>query len=75
MSETKLEAHVVDLHTQAQTDEDGNPTGCFRYCWRCSCGFSGPWHTGTDDSGHHEKAARSARTGGQRHVAAMERGR
>jgi hypothetical protein len=68
-------AHVVEIHTQLQSDEEGNPTGCFRYRWRCSCGKHGPWRTGTTDSGHHAAAASSARTGGTRHVAAMERGR
>lgn len=37
----------------------------FGYRWRCSCGDFGSWVL----------RARSARTGGQRHVAAMERGR
>lgn len=70
----KASAHAVDVQTQAQTDEAGNPTGMFRYRWRCSCDRVGPWRTGTDDSGHHAAAAQSARNGGARHVAAMERG-
>lgn len=69
-----MAAHKVDVQTQAQTDDDGNPTGMFRYRWRCACHRVGPWRTGADDSGHHAKAARSARSGGARHVAAMERG-
>lgn len=68
-----MKAHVVDLQTQAQRDDAGNPTGMFRYRWRCSCGARGQWQTGSDDSGHHAESARRARNGGQRHVAAMER--
>lgn len=37
-----------------------------RYRWRCACGDTGDWHAGP-------MAARSARDGGGKHVAAMER--
>ena len=37
-----------------------------RYRWRCSCGRVGGWTL---------SRVRSARNGGARHVAAMERGR
>lgn len=65
-----LEAHVASLQTQIQMDVDGEPTGVFRYRWRCSCGDAGKkWYSGGG------KAAESARDGGARHVAAMERRR
>lgn len=41
------------------------------YYWRCSCGRVGPLQGSPDE----ERAARRARNGGARHVAAMERGR
>jgi hypothetical protein len=44
------------------------------YRWRCSCGEVGPWRVASKLGGA-VKAVRSARRGGQRHVAAMERGR
>lgn len=67
-------AHLVEIQTQAQQDDAGNPTGMFRYRWRCSCGAPpGPWCEGSDDSGHHAESARRARNGGRRHVAAMDR--
>jgi hypothetical protein len=70
-----MQTHVVDLQTQVM-GADGKPTGVFRYRWRCSCGGHGKrWHTGTTESGTHASAARKARTGGARHVAAMERGK
>lgn len=69
-----MASRATDIQTQAQTDEAGNPTGMFRYRWRCAAGCKpGPWREGSDDSGHHAEAARSARNGGARHVAAMER--
>jgi hypothetical protein len=66
--------HIWDVQTQIQADAAGKPTGVFRYRWRCSCGDEGTWHNGGKRSGQHAKAARSARTGGERHVSAMERG-
>lgn len=66
--------HKTEIQTQASADDRGEPTGVFRYRWRCSCGRVGPWRVGGEVSGQHAKASRSARTGGERHVAAMERG-
>jgi hypothetical protein len=55
-------AHVVDTLTIPA----GEGHSDYRFRWRCTCGRAGKWH-----------AARvsSARNGGARHVAAMERGR
>lgn len=70
-----MTAHVFEIQTQIGNDADGNPTGVFRYRWRCSAGCKpGPWQEGTSQSGTHATAARRARTGGECHVAAMERG-
>lgn len=68
--------HRFDTETQLQADAaTGDPTGVFRYRWKCTCGRVGPWKSGgAKRSGQHAKAARSARVGGERHVAAMERG-
>jgi hypothetical protein len=67
--------HRIDIKTQIALDPTTNePVGISRYQWRCACGQSGKWHQGSTESGTHAKAARSARNGGQRHVAAMERG-
>ena len=70
-------AHKIDIQTQGAADPaTGEPVGIFRYRWQCSCGARhGPWHQGSTDSGSHAKAARRARNGGARHVAAMERSR
>lgn len=68
-------AHVFEIKTEVQADaKTGEPTGALRYRWACSCGGSGPWRTGGRGIGRHGRAARSARRGGERHVAAMERG-
>ena len=68
-----MTVHTTNLQTQIET-VDGEPTGVFRYRWRCSCGrVSKRWHTTTADSGSGGRAARLARYGGARHVAAMER--
>lgn len=61
MSETKLAAHVVEVI----------PTARGGYYWSCSCLRSGDVRTIADS----RDPARAARAGGQRHVAAMERGR
>ena len=63
-------AHAVDLQTQLQADAQGEPTGVFRYRWRCSCGDVGPWQ----QQRRAAIAARRARSGGVRHVAIAERG-
>jgi hypothetical protein len=70
-------AHVIDIHTQHEWEgQDKKPTGRFRYRWRCSCGKAGArWYEGSAESGAHATAAHRARSGGARHVAAMERGR
>lgn len=67
MSETKLEAHVVDLDVKHVSMSYGDTSimSHSEYAWVCSCGERGDWI----------RNVRSARTGGQRHVAAMERGR
>lgn len=66
--------HTFEIKTQVQADAaTGEPTGGFRYRWACSCGRVGPWKSGGSGSGG-GTAARRARTGGERHVAAMERG-
>lgn len=70
-----MTAHVVDLRTAIALDAAGVPTGGFRYRWRCSCGEQGRWHATDKQSGSGDRAARRARNGGARHVAAMERGR
>lgn len=71
-----MTAHKFELKTQIHSaPKTGEPTGVLRYCWSCSCGSVGPWKQGGRRRGQHAKAARSARVGGQRHVAAMERGR
>ena len=55
-----MRAHVVVIETRPSSVET---LGGYR--WRCSaCAYVGEW----------KLSARSARTGGQRHVAAMERG-
>lgn len=66
--------HIFEIQTQAQTDDRGEPTGVFRYRWRCCCKAAGPWRTGGKKIGQHGKASTSARRGGECHVAAMERG-
>lgn len=67
MSETKLEAHVVDLDVKHVSMSYGDTSimSHSEYAWVCSCGERGDW----------TRNVRFARTGGQRHVAAMERGR
>jgi hypothetical protein len=55
--DTTLEAHVTDVGV-ARSDEPDDA-----YFWRCSCGRMGPLTLN----------ARSARNGGARHVAAMEK--
>lgn len=69
--------HKADVQTEVQLDaKTGEPTGVFSYRWRCSCNCRpGPWQEGDQHGGSHANAARRARNGGQRHVAAMERGR
>lgn len=67
-----MRSHVVDTQTQIEMGPDGQPTGKFRYRWCCSCGDAGKrWH----QAGGAARAARRARNGGVRHVAAMERGK
>lgn len=71
-----MTAHKFEIKTQIHADpKTGEPTGVFRYRWSCSCGKVGPWKHGSKRSGQHAKAAHSASVGGERHVAAMERGR
>lgn len=68
-------AHKTEIKTQIQADAaTGEPNGVFRYRWFCTCGRVGPWKNGDKASGQHATAARRARDGGLRHVAAMERG-
>jgi hypothetical protein len=55
--------HTVEIKTQIATDP------IHRYRWQCSCRAAGLWHEGSAESGAHAKAARRARTGGQRHIA------
>lgn len=71
-----MTTHRTDLQTQFQETTDGEATGMTRYRWRCSCGdFGKQWQTSTKESGSTAAAARRARNGGARHVAAMERGK
>ena len=62
-----MTAHAIVIDTRPA--DDGAPPFprlvALESRWRCSCGTSGEW----------TPRAKSARTGGQRHVAAMERGR
>lgn len=53
--------HVITIDTREADADSPHPM----YRWRCSCSCVGEW----------KLVARSARIGGQRHVAAMERGR
>lgn len=70
-----MTAHTFEIKTQSAIDAvTGEAAGVFRYRWSCSCGEVGPWRPGGKRSGQHAKAVRSARVGGERHVAAMERG-
>jgi hypothetical protein len=71
MSETKLKAHAVEVQfwataNQRYVDQDNPSTPFVR--WACSCGRIGPAKLAIG-------GVRRVRTGGQRHVAAMERGR
>jgi hypothetical protein len=59
-------AHTISIDTEVHLLH-----GQFRYRWECSCGDRGPWKTARNKG--HAKAARSARNGGARHVAAMEK--
>lgn len=58
-----MQAHVVEIKTDVEPE-----LGATVHRWHCSCGYVGDWKVG-------EGAARRARNGGARHVAAMERGR
>lgn len=63
-------AHVVDTQTQLESHADtGEPTGRFRYRWRCACGDTGRWQRNPSSAA----AARRARDGGARHTAIAER--
>lgn len=65
--------HAIDLQIQIES-VDGDATGRFRYRWRCTCQrVAKRWHDSLD--GGAGAAAKRARTGGARHVAAMERAR
>lgn len=69
----RTQAHVIDLQIQTES-VDGEPTGRFRYRWRCSCALTGKrWQDSLD--GGAGAAAKRARVGGARHVTAMERGK
>ena len=63
--------HAVEIEQPASAASTVSPLLWYR--WRCSCGQVGPWRTASKASGA-VRAARSARTGGRQHVAAMERG-
>ena len=66
--------HIWEIQTHTSADPaTREPTGFFRYRWRCSCKAAGPWHEGSREGGTHAAASRRARSGGERHVAAMER--
>ena len=74
-----MQAHVITIDTDPATvTEDGvvdaHPRGQ-RYRWRCSCRKRGGWSASEIDDRRIATAARRARNGGARHVAAMERGR
>lgn len=70
-----MTAHVVDMQTQIQIGHGADPTAV-RYRWRCSCGaVAKQWHASGSESGSTANAARRARNGGARHVAAQERGK
>lgn len=61
--------HAVEIEIQAGVDPGPAGVPSMLSCrWRCCCGRGGPWHAGE------ARAARSARDGGRKHVAAMERG-
>lgn len=65
--------HATILQIQIANDEHGQATAGVRYRWACSCGETGKrWHASKPD-GSGASAARSARRGGARHVAAMSR--
>ncbi len=58
-----MQAHVITIDVDQTPPWTGAPPS---YRWRCSCDTTGKRWT---------RDARRARTGGARHVAAMERGR
>jgi hypothetical protein len=64
-----MRAHAVEIDTK-QVDRSCAAHG-LSYRWRCSCGRIGPWWLTKVTA----KPERSARNGGARHVAAMERAR
>jgi hypothetical protein len=71
-----VSAHAVTIKTAIQCDaKTDEPTGIMRYRWICSCGRCGRWNQATKESGAHGQAAKSARVGGERHLAAAERAR
>lgn len=54
--------HKIEIRTQIGSHASGEPTGLFRYRWRCSCGAGAVrWQHGT-------AGARRSRIAGDRHV-------
>ena len=71
-----MKAHVIDTLTQIGMNTIGESTAQVRYRWRCSCGAEGKrWNSSQPNGPSAGAAARRARNGGARHVAAQERGR
>lgn len=59
-----MRAHVVTIETRKHSQSvDGASCITIALRWLCTCGSLGPWQC----------RARSARNGGARHVAAMEK--
>jgi hypothetical protein len=69
-------AHAITIETRVE-DATVKTKPVLVCRWRCSCGYVGEWKRpvvgGT--TRRTQSAARRARNGGARHVAAMERGR
>jgi hypothetical protein len=60
-----MTAHTFEIEPYNHMPEDGPKGTAITYQWVCSCGRRGPLYV---------TSALSARRGGERHVAAMERG-
>ncbi len=63
-----MAAHAIAIDTQV-SEWPPDAAFKFRYRWRCSCGDRGCWNQRPSPA----IAARRARNGGSRHVAAMEK--
>lgn len=63
--------HAIDIEQPASAVSAVSPLLWYR--WRCCCGQVGAWRKASKPGGA-VRAARSARDGGRKHVAVMERG-